>query len=240
MGGSSDFKWTIENDEILQQYGKGYVEQIEEIPPSPSSQSPLDRNDSISNTSDSSDEFFDAQDTLPPLIQQPLISPPTIALVAPQSITEPPLLTTTRPLYGNLSSWAGLRMGVDFLTSFIDTKPPTSDPPDNIIIVEPVTTTSSKVITKDHHFLQDIETFSKNLIHQLFHISFGPHQGLAYWVLIYLFLRGPVESVVKKSLVHTSLVESKRVAATAVGVTAAVAAVVGSGVTSTLERFRRL
>lgn len=235
LGGSNEFCWSIEDDEILQKYGKGYVEQLQ--PELPSLES-ISRSPSIDSSSESNDEFYDAQETLPPLIPQPQLPsiPPPNTLTIRESHPLP-VPQNARPVYGNLSSWAGLRMGVDFLTSFIDTKPPQPVEKD-VIVVEPFNPPPPQLMTK-HHFLFDIETFSKNLINQVIHISFGPHQGVAYWVLLYLFLRGPVESVVQKSLVHSSLVESKRITSTTIGVTAAVAAVLGTGLTNTLDKFRR-
>lgn len=232
-----EFNWSIENDEILQKYGKGYIERLEpELPNTPPLSSLNSRSSSQISSSDSNDEFFDAEDTMPFLTQQPqlpLIVPPSQALTVHEQ--QPIMQEHPRSIYSNLSPWAGLRTGIDFLTSFIDTK--THHIPNDTIIVNPVSSTQQLIA--QHHFLYDIEVFSKNLIHQLLHISFGPNQGLAYWVVLYLFLRGPVESIVKKSLVHTSLVESRKITSTTIGITAAVAALAGSGLTSTLEKFRR-
>lgn len=311
MGGTDDYVWTMESDEVLQKYGCGYEKRRQEAellpntPPLSLSEAEVERTRSRSNSvissSDEDEEFFDANDVLLPSPQPlPLLPPPTQhelpPLIAPIrsdiiSPTPPALklptpatsLTSSATLpgtslhnsnsyYGNLSSWAGLRMGVNFLTSFIDTKQHT--PPNkckdgihaleethssSVIVVEPsstvpppitsVTSTNTRAIScsngpsfalaNNTQHLQRIQSFFKRLTHQLLQLTFGPNKGLIYWVVLYVFLRGPVESLVKKSLLRSTLIGPKRLSTTTIGITAAIAAVVSTSVSDTLERFRK-
>ncbi|EPB92928.1 hypothetical protein HMPREF1544_00002 [Mucor circinelloides 1006PhL] len=265
------------------------------------------RSNSVISSSDEYDEFFDANDVLLPSPQPvPSIPPPTMhelpPLIAPirsdiipqPSISSPlksPITTLTssatlpgtslhnsNSYYGNLSSWAGLRMGVNFLTSFIDTKqqrPPNKSTgglhaleetdSSSVIVVEPAapdtvnsnslppaiaagtretgtishSTGPTFALASSTQRMQQIQLFFKRLTHQLLQLSFGPNKGIVYWVVLYLFLRGPVETLVKKSLLRSTLVGPKKLSTTTIGITAAIAAVVSTSVSSTLERFRR-
>lgn len=327
-GGTDDYVWTFDSDQVLQKYGCGYEKRRQEaeilLPNTPplsmgeveTEEGARSRSNSISS-SDEGDEFFDANDVLlpspqlvptippptmhelPPLIapiRSDIIPPPSISSPLKSSITPAPTtLTSSATLpgtslhnsnsyYGNLSSWAGLRMGVNFLTSFIDTKQhrPLSKStggldalqdtdPSSVIVVEPApaattaaTTHTSSVppaiaagaraasagtirhptgptfaLASNTQRVQRIQTFFKQLTHQLLQLSFGPNKGVVYWVVLYLFLRGPVETLVKKSLVKSTLVGPKRLSTTTIGITAAIAAVVSTSVSGTLERFRR-
>jgi hypothetical protein len=313
MGGTNDYAWTMESDEVLQKYGCGYVKRRQEaelLPNTPplslgetEEERTRSRSNSVVSSSDEDEEFFDANDVLlqsPQSLPSPSPPPPTLhelpPLIAPicSDIIPPtlPLLKSPIPTtsltssatlpgtslhnsnsyYGNLSSWAGLRMGVNFLTSFIDTKQQT---PSNkckngihaleetysssIIVVEPASkvpppiasgaSTNTRAISRSNGLsfaltsntqrLQRIQSFLKRLTHQLLQLTFGPNKGLIYWVVLYVFLRGPVESLVKKSLLRSTLVGPKRLSTTTIGITAAIAAVVSTSVSDTLERFRK-
>lgn len=314
MGGTDDYVWTMDSDQVLQKYGCGYEKRRQEaelLPNTPplslGEEGIRSRSNSVISSSDEYDEFFDANDVLLPSPQPvPSIPPPTMhelpPLIAPirsdiipqPSISSPlksPITTLTssatlpgtslhnsNSYYGNLSSWAGLRMGVNFLTSFVDTKqqrPPNKSTgglhaleetdSSSVIVVEPAApdTVNNKSVppaiapgaretgTISHSTgptfalasstqrMQQIQLFFKRLTHQLLQLSFGPNKGIVYWVVLYLFLRGPVETLVKKSLLRSTLVGPKKLPTTTIGITAAIAAVVSTSVSSTLERFRR-
>ncbi|KAL7314366.1 hypothetical protein PS15m_005948 [Mucor circinelloides] len=314
MGGTDDYVWTMDSDQVLQKYGCGYEKRRQEaelLPNTPplslGEEGIRSRSNSIISSSDEYDEFFDANDVLLPSPQPvPSIPPPTLhelpPLIAPirsdiipqPSISSPlksPITTLTssatlpgtslhnsNSYYGNLSSWVGLRMGVNFLTSFVDTKqqrPPNKSTgglhaleetdSSSVIVVEPAApdTVNSKsappaiaaearatgtishstgptfALASSTQPMQQIQLFFKRLTHQLLQLSFGPNKGIVYWVVLYLFLRGPVETLVKKSLLRSTLVGPKKLSTTTIGITAAIAAVVSTSVSSTLERFRR-
>lgn len=306
MGGNDDYQWSFESDEALQKYGTGMPSfKAEEPPVTPPISEDRSRSNSIMSSTEEleqeeeeeeQDEFFDAKDSLPSipitlpittetLLQEQLIIPqPTTAITTTKSPTHLPgtLNYNTNSYYGNLSTWAGLRMGVGFLTSFIDTKqglhqkqitpistlsnttsnndidelllPSTlSKPSEDIILVNPSietsTTTTATAATSDiihpplnntiisitGYNLKRLELYFKKLTHQLLHLSFG-QRGMIYWVLLYVFLRGPVESLVKRSLVRISIVGPQRIATATIGLTAAMAAVVGTSFSSSIEK----
>ncbi|KAF1796629.1 hypothetical protein V8B55DRAFT_1368742 [Mucor lusitanicus] len=325
MGGTDDYAWTFDADQVLQKYGCGYEKRRQEAeilpntPPLSMGEVETERVRSRSNSISSSeggDEFFDANDVLlpspqpvpttppppPPTMHElpPLIAPIRSDIIPPPSISSPlkssftptaPTLTSAAALpgtslhnsnsyYGNLSSWAGLRLGVNFLTSFIDTKQhrplnkstgglhaleDTND--SSVIVVEPAAPGTAAIHTSappaiaagaraasgtvshstgptfalasSTQRIQRIHTFFKRLTHQLLQLSFGPNKGVVYWVVLYLFLRGPVETLVRKSLLRSTLVGPKKLSTTTIGITAAIAAVVSTSVSSTLERFRK-
>ncbi|KAL9549430.1 hypothetical protein MBANPS3_005212 [Mucor bainieri] len=323
MGGTDDYVWTFDSDQVLQKYGCGYEKRRQEaevLPNTPplsmgevETEGGRSRSNSISSSSEESDEFFDANDVLLPSPQPvPIIPPPTMHelppliapirsdIIPPPSISSPlkssitptaPTLTSSSTLpgtslhnsnsyYGNLSSWAGLRMGVNFLTSFIDTKQhrPLNKSTgglhaledthnSSVIVVEPAApntaistsappaiaagaraassgtighpTGPTFAVASNTQRVQRIQSFFKRLTHQLIQLSFGPNKGVVYWVVLYLFLRGPVETLVRKSLLRSTLVGPKKLSTTTIGITAAIAAVVSTSVSSTLERFRK-
>ncbi|KAK4509334.1 uncharacterized protein ATC70_007685 [Mucor velutinosus] len=322
MGGTDDYVWTFDSDQVLQKYGCGYEKRRQEAevlpntPPLSTGEAEAEgvrsRSNSVSSISDEGDEFFDATDVLlpspqpvptipPPTMHElpPLIAPIRSDIIPPPSISSPfklPITPTTTTLtssttlpgtslhnsnsyYGNLSSWAGLRMGVNFLTSFIDTKQhrPLNkstgglhalEDADNssVIVVEPaapntaISTSALLTISAEARAtsgtishstgptfalasstqrVQRIQAFFKRLTHQLLQLSFGPNKGVVYWVVLYLFLRGPVETLVRKSLLRSTLVGPKKISTTTIGITAAIAAVVSTSVSSTLEKFRK-
>lgn len=237
-----------------------------------------------SNNSSSSDIFFDANDnlsmipstpstpnantqlippseTLPPLATQPLQTAPPLA--PPPLLTSPTTLPgpTTASIHHNdghlaTTAWVGLRMGVDFLTSFIDTKAggrhqrdkkitaaindvhqhTTINDDDNdssVIVVNKAGSISrapnEEATTLTAYQLQRVKKWA----HRLMQVSLGQH-GLVCWVLLYFFLRAPVESFVQKTLLRTSL-SPQRIKTTTIGITAAVSAVVSSSISSTIE-----
>lgn len=322
MGGTDDFVWTFDSDQVLQKYGRGYDkrrQEAEELPNTPplslgevETEGGRSRSNSISSISDEGDEFFDANDVLlpspqpaptipPPTVHElpPLIAPIRSDIIPPPSISSPlkssitptaTALTSSATLhgtslhnsnsyYGNLSSWAGLRMGVNFLTSFIDTKQHRplnkstgglhaleDTDSSSVIVVEPEapetsirssappaiaagaraatgtishSTGPTFTLASNTQRVRRIQTFFKRLTHQLLQLSFGPSKGVVYWVVLYLFLRGPVETLVKKSLLRSTLVGPKKLSTTTIGITAAIAAVVSTSVSSTLEKFRK-
>jgi hypothetical protein len=304
MGGNDDYEWTFDSDETLKKYGTGIPHIIaEETPVTPPISEDRSRSNSIisATSGDEDDIYFDANDSLtsipltPPITeeQQNLIIPHPITIMKSPNLTSPTSLPgtsnyNTNSYYGNLSSWAGLRMGVEFLTSFIDTKkgdyhqhraekqiasfaastlnntntneidelllPSISSQSDNIVIVNPTTNTTAEItnttstemihppfdntnISIAGYNLKLIETYLKRLTHRILELSMG-QRGMVYWVLLYMFLRGPVESLVKRSLVRTSIVGPQRITTTTIGITAAVAAVVGTSISSSIERKR--
>lgn len=242
MGGNNRFVWSLESDQVLQKYGSGQ----HELPDTP----PQER--SRSNSVISEDEFFDATDSLP----QEIIIPQNV-IMSPSLISHSSLPGTlnhhTKSYYGNLSSWAGLRMGVEFLTSFIDTQKgghhqrqkKIAASIENIYQTPPNEEPSSVIIVNSQHqhadvtSLKRIELYLKRITHYLLKLSLGQQRGMVYWVLLYFFLRGPVELVVRKSLTHTSLNPS-RISTTTLGITAAVAAVVSSSLSDKVEKYRHL
>ncbi|KAI9476330.1 MAG: hypothetical protein EXX96DRAFT_486062 [Benjaminiella poitrasii] len=163
------------------------------------------------------------------------------------------LYPTIKPYFGQLSFWADIRKGINCLASYIDTQRITSSPAtsviqrnekDNdssIIIVEPplIDPTSSDNAIKVISEQNQIKPIFIRLTRRFIQFAFGPKRGVAYWVLVYLFLRGPVELIIKKTLMRVSWVQPKNIATTAVGITAAVAAVTSSSLSNTLERLRK-
>lgn len=84
--------------------------------------------------------------------------------------------------------------------------------------------------------MQRIEQRVIRWTRRVFRLSFA-YKGAIYWVVLYIFLRGPVEHVLRKSL--TMFVTTpQKIAYTTVGITAAVAAAIGTSVTGSLERPR--
>ncbi|CDH49652.1 major sperm protein [Lichtheimia corymbifera JMRC:FSU:9682] len=85
--------------------------------------------------------------------------------------------------------------------------------------------------------MQRIEQRVIRWTRRIFRLSFA-YKGAIYWVVLYIFLRGPVEHVLRRSL--TMFVSTpQKIAYTTVGITAAVAAAIGTSVTGSLERPRK-
>ncbi|CAO3657679.1 unnamed protein product [Mucor hiemalis] len=288
MGGDDTYQWSLSTDTVLEKYGSGLVnvplssrdmpntpplseEEKEEEEDMFTRPHPLtEENIANSNSSSSSDIFFDANDnlsmipstpstqsipseSLPPLPKQQHTLQTTLPLLTSPSTLPGPTATPTHN--GNLTTWLGLRMGVDFLTSFIDTKaggrhqrqkkisaainsihhdamiPPLKDDDDAPVIVVNTksipATTEPQAMTLTEYRLQQMKRFT----HRILKVSFGQH-GLVCWVLLYFFLRVPVESFVQKSLLRTSWVAPQRIKSTTIGITAAVSAVVSSSISN--------
>lgn len=257
MGGNNRFEWSFQSDQVLQKYGSGIQQELPDTPPEERSRS----------SSISEDEFFDANDTLlsipltPPILES--IPHPIITnTMVPTSLTSPTSLPgtlnhNTKSYYGNLSSWAGLRMGVEFLTSFIDTQKGGHHQREKKIAASieniyhtptpPIPESSSVIIVNSQQHpdmpitsFKHLEMYLKRITHYILRVSFGQQRGMVYWVLLYFFLRGPLESVVRKSLARTSLIEPSHITTTTIGITAVVAAVFSSSLSDKVEKYRRL
>ncbi|KAI9271780.1 hypothetical protein BDA99DRAFT_556993 [Phascolomyces articulosus] len=85
--------------------------------------------------------------------------------------------------------------------------------------------------------LQRIEHRFIRLTRRIFRLSFA-YKGAIYWVIFYIFLRGPVEHALRRSLA-TVLKAPQRLSYTTIGITAAVAAVIGSSVTASVSNHRQ-
>ncbi|GAA5803066.1 hypothetical protein HPULCUR_008541 [Helicostylum pulchrum] len=234
MGGNDTFHWSLELDEILQKYGSGRIkEQLPHTPHTPPTSEDRSRSNSISDgkEEDDDDVFFDANDALPSI---PL-SPPL-----PEHI--PPMTLNTT----SLTSRAGLRMGMDFLTSFIDTTRNTDQQqrrvstsiehvyqPSSVIVVN--APSQKKVATG----LKHLELVSKRFVNRILQLTFGQQRGAMYWILLYFFLRGPVESFIRKSLQRTPLLGSPHLKTTTIGITAVIATVFSTSLSDTVEKYRR-
>ncbi|KAG2202108.1 hypothetical protein INT47_008080 [Mucor saturninus] len=248
LGGNDRFEWSIDSDQILQKYGFGLQQQQQHGEEEEETQEEeLSRSSSVF----SDDEFFDATDFIQE--EQPIAIVPS--LISHTSLPGT-LHHTSKSYYGNLSSWAGLRMGVDFLTSFIDTQKGghhqrqkrISASIDNLYQTFPPPPTeeeaSSSVIVVNSTKQQETEEkrirmYYKKIKHRLLKVTLGNQRGMMYWVLIYIFLRGPVEWVVRKSLGRTSL-NSQRIPTATMGITAAMAAVLSASLSDKVEKYRRL
>lgn len=77
-----------------------------------------------------------------------------------------------------------------------------------------------------------IEQKLLRLTRRFFRLSFA-YKGAVYWVLLYIFLRGPVEHVVRRS-VAAIISTPQKITYTTIGVTAAMAAAIGSSITASL------
>lgn len=84
-----------------------------------------------------------------------------------------------------------------------------------------------------------IQFYFKTTVDQLIQAAFGS-RGIAYWIAVYLFLRGPVESVVSNTISKTSLVRPQMISNTAIGITAVMAAVISSSISNMLETLKNL
>ncbi|KAI7866583.1 hypothetical protein BDF14DRAFT_813156 [Spinellus fusiger] len=73
-------------------------------------------------------------------------------------------------------------------------------------------------------------------IRHLFRLSFR-HHGALYWLLLYLFLRGPVEHSVKRALVRFLTHTPQTIAYTTIGITATLGAALGTSFSSTLSHW---
>ncbi|KAI9473912.1 MAG: CRAL-TRIO domain-containing protein [Benjaminiella poitrasii] len=76
------------------------------------------------------------------------------------------------------------------------------------------------------------------LTRKLFHLSFA-YKGALYWILLYLFLRGPVEETVKKTLMKLIAKNStarQQIAYTTIGLTATVAAALSASFSDSLQQ----
>ncbi|GAA5810265.1 hypothetical protein MFLAVUS_003685 [Mucor flavus] len=226
MGGNDAFRWSLELDKILQNYGSGRIK--EQLPHTPPTSEDRSRSNSIS---DGEDVFFDADDALPSI---PL-SPPLPEHIPPMS------LNTT-----SLTSRAGLRMGTDFLTSFIDTTRNTDQQqrrvstsiehvyqPSSVIVVN--APSQKKAVTG----LKHLELVSKRFVNRILQLTFGQQRGAMYWILLYFFLRGPVESFIRKSLQRTPLLGSPHLKTTTIGITAVIATVFSTSLSDTVKKYRR-
>ncbi|KAI8972381.1 CRAL-TRIO domain-containing protein [Pilobolus umbonatus] len=214
MGGYDDYVWSIDTDLVLQKYGSGKIAKSD----TPSSED---------------DDFYDAIDSFPDMTSispnlltktvpdMTISTPPSDTLIpsttvpatprsthSPQSnllpptsllspVTHLPPATTTVPMTIHptvhdtnqpkslvASPMAGLRTGVQFLTSFV--------PKRNVRKTRPLST--------------------------------------IYWILIYILLRGPIESNIRKMLIKYSTLSTQRMTSTAIGMTALISAIIASSV----------
>ncbi|KAI7900272.1 CRAL-TRIO domain-containing protein [Cokeromyces recurvatus] len=281
MEGSNSYIWTVENDPILQRYGTAHQDvktilkvELPHTPPLSSVADSLSRSSSNTySTSSSSDVFYDALEPSSPISSRALSMDTTIPVSTPSPLTPSTLIKqttfplpgattlypTTKSYFGHLSSWIGLRKGIDYLTSFITTQREIQqqslfikDPNLNnkgrkdssIIIVEPPLVNTTTTVPKEslssnvYTLLDQISSVLKQLTHHLIQLSFGPKRGIVYWILMYLFLRGPVETIVKKSLTHTPwLVRPKHISTASLGITATIAAITSSSLSNVLQRY---
>lgn len=226
MGGNDAFRWSLELDEILQNYGSGRIK--EQLPHTPPTSEDRSRSNSIS---DGEDVFFDAIDDLPSIS----LSPPLPEYIPPMA------LNTT-----SLTSRAGLRMGMDFLTSFIDTTRNTDQQQRRVSTsIEHVYQPSSVIVVnapsqkKAATGLKHLELVSKRFVNRILQLTFGQQRGTMYWILLYIFLRGPVESFIRKSLQRTPLLGSPHLKTTTIGITAVIATVFSTSLSDTVEKYRR-
>lgn len=86
------------------------------------------------------------------------------------------------------------------------------------------------------HQLARAEQKMKRLTRKLFHLSFA-YKGAVYWVLLYCFLRGPVEHNLKKALLKlmaSSSATQQQITYTTVGITATIAAALSTSFSSSL------
>ncbi|KAG2216463.1 hypothetical protein INT45_006534 [Circinella minor] len=81
--------------------------------------------------------------------------------------------------------------------------------------------------------LQRIEHRFIRLTRRIFRLSFA-YKGAIYWVIFYIFLRGPVEHALRRSLASV-LTAPQRLSYTTIGITAAIAAAIGSSVTASVS-----
>lgn len=73
------------------------------------------------------------------------------------------------------------------------------------------------------------------LSRKLFHLSFSYH-GAVYWVILYLFLRGPVETNLKKVLLKLMAgTTQQQIAYTTAGISATVAAALSASLSNSLQ-----
>ncbi|KAK4519259.1 uncharacterized protein ATC70_009491 [Mucor velutinosus] len=85
------------------------------------------------------------------------------------------------------------------------------------------------------HQLLRAEQKMLRLTRKLFHLSFA-YKGALYWVILYLFLRGPVEDTFKKTLAKLLAGTSQQqIAYTTVGVTATVAAALSASLSNSIH-----
>ncbi|KAG1106262.1 hypothetical protein G6F42_016821 [Rhizopus arrhizus] len=85
------------------------------------------------------------------------------------------------------------------------------------------------------HQLIRAEQKMLRLTRRLFHLSFA-YKGAVYWVILYLFLRGPVEDTFKKTLAKLLAGTSQQqIAYTTVGVTATVAAALSASLSNSIH-----
>lgn len=258
MGGTCDYIWSKETDQVLQKYGRGSpssppVKAVElpNTPPLSTSSTELREIPNTPTSSEEEDVFFDATDT-PPLLSQsptPMTPPPT----SQKLISPSPLPGTVRNKSN--SFYYGSLPCADLLHSvIIDSKKPrprvlpdkdtNSSSSSSVILVEPpiqVTTTrpSTNILQRVLVTGQQCQNLLKQLTHHLLRLSFGPNRGIFYWFLLYVFLRMPVEMLVKRSLMRSPLTGTQRLTTTTIGITAVIAATMGTGLLSTLERFKK-
>lgn len=235
MGGDDRFQWSFELDKVLQKYGTGHIE--EQLPYTPPASEEHSRSNSISDKEESESEeetFYDATDSLPSI-------PPVVNSVPIPDHLPIPMNTTS------LTSRAGLRMGTDFLTSFIDTPSNQQDiiiprklstsmehvsqPPSSVIVVN--APLKKKAITRVKH----IEMVSRSLTHRLLQFTLGQQRGTIYWVLLYFVLRGPVESFIHKSIRRTSFIGPAYISRTTIGITAVIATVFSTSLSNLVEKY---
>ncbi|KAI8362821.1 hypothetical protein BD560DRAFT_425826 [Blakeslea trispora] len=87
--------------------------------------------------------------------------------------------------------------------------------------------------------LKRIASWMSAFTHQMIQISFGPANGVMYWALIYIFVRGPAENTIKRILERTQwITEPNKVSRFTIGITAALAATLSSSLSNTLEHLR--
>ncbi|KAI9033759.1 CRAL-TRIO domain-containing protein [Phycomyces nitens] len=84
------------------------------------------------------------------------------------------------------------------------------------------------------HLLRS-EQRALRMARQLFRLTFR-YNGALYWVLLYIFLRGPVEQSVRKALARILAQSPQKIAYTTIGITATMAAAMGASLSATLNQ----
>ncbi|KAI7887079.1 CRAL/TRIO domain-containing protein, partial [Lichtheimia hyalospora FSU 10163] len=263
LGGTDDYVWSIDNDTALEKYGMGSTaEALIESTISPPASPPLSLRRSSISSSISSDDFFDvnesfydAQSISSAYATPGSWSPTTLSSTHQYNVyywtglhmgaafmtsfiksdhdEQHPHITiaalfSSHPTKNNSNNNVkGEHKEIDDLALMERHTPhfPHLLPPDDPQSAYALAPFRMRI----HHIEHKLVRWAR----RIFHMTFA-YKGAVYWVILYIFLRGPTEHVLKRTL--TTVVDTpQQVKYTTVGITAAMAAAIGSSISFSLN-----
>ncbi|ORX48574.1 CRAL/TRIO domain-containing protein [Hesseltinella vesiculosa] len=279
IGGKDSFEWTLEDDSILQQYGRSWLSEHPSI--KEDQMVTRSRSASFLSMASSPDEFFDAPDSLATARRTSVYGTPVSR--TPSALPLVPIFSPSNAQQVPYFQLTGLHMPT-FLASFFGatiTSPHLDDMDalgiqrnkeqqealnqlelsyrlTNLALEQQIASELSPPLSpsslrREPHFPHLLPADDPNSLYanaplkiqlrrseqrlirwsrRIFRLSFA-HHGAFYWVMLYLFLRGPVEQSLRR-LLAKMMVNQRTITYTTVGLTASVAAGLSASLSNSL------